>query len=122
MWDTYRALHPLVNLLRPTQGGQMMQSLVLKYEQGGWLPIFPCWNSYTAAMIGDHCIAALGDAYVKGIRNFDVQKAYEGMRRNAFESPATREEYSKAPPRAKNTSTEWDGAPCSPTSGTVTSR
>ena len=93
MWDTYRALHPLINLLRPTQGGQMMQSLVLKYEQGGWLPIFPCWNSYTAAMIGDHCIAALGDAYVKGVRNFDVQKAYEGMRRNAFESPATREEY-----------------------------
>ena len=71
----------------------MMQSLVLKYEQGGWLPIFPCWNSYTAAMIGDHCIAALGDACAKGIRNFDVQKAYEGMRRNAFESPATREEY-----------------------------
>lgn len=93
LWDTYRALHPLINLLRPTQGGQMMQSLVLKYEQGGWLPIFPCWNSYTAAMIGDHCIAALGDAYVKGIHNFDVQKAYEGMRRNAFESPATREEY-----------------------------
>ena len=93
MWDTYRALHPLINLLHPTRGGQMMQSLVHKYEEGGWLPIFPCWNSYTAAMIGDHCIAALGDACVKGIRNFDVQKAYEGMRRNAFESPATHEEY-----------------------------
>ena len=71
----------------------MMQSLVLKYEQGGWLPIFPCWNSYTAAMIGDHVIAAIGDAYVKGIRDFDIQKAYEGMRKNAFESPATFEEY-----------------------------
>lgn len=71
----------------------MMQSLVRKYEQGGWLPIFPCWNSYTAAMIGDHCTAAMADAYVKGIRNFDIRKAYEGMRRNAFESPATVEEY-----------------------------
>lgn len=93
MWDTYRALHPLINLITPQRGGEMMQSLVLKYEQGGWLPIFPCWNSYTAAMIGDHCTAAMADAYVKGIRNFDVQKAYEGMRRNAFESPSTKEEY-----------------------------
>lgn len=93
MWDTYRALHPLVNLLFPTKGGDMMQSLVHKYEQGGWLPIFPCWNSYTAAMVGDHCIAAIGDAYVKGIRNFDVAKAYEGMRKNAFETPSNPAEY-----------------------------
>lgn len=93
MWDTYRALHPLVNLLSPTKGGEMMQSLVLKYEQGGWLPIFPCWNSYTAAMIGDHCISAIGDAYCKGIRNFDIDKAYEGMRRNAFETPTDFDEY-----------------------------
>jgi predicted alpha-1,2-mannosidase len=93
IWDTYRALHPLINLLHPTKGGDMMQSLVYKYEQGGWLPIFPCWNSYTAGMIGDHCIAAIGDAYCKGIRNFDVRKAYEGMRKNAFETPCNPEEY-----------------------------
>lgn len=93
MWDTYRALHPLVNLLFPTKGGDMMQSLVHKYEQGGWLPIFPCWNSYTAAMIGDHCISAIGDAYSKGIRNFDVDKAYEAMRKNAFDTPADVAEY-----------------------------
>lgn len=70
-----------------------MQSLVHKYEQGGWLPIFPCWNSYTAAMIGDHCISAISDAYCKGIRNFDVDKAYEGMRKNAFETPSNLDEY-----------------------------
>lgn len=93
MWDTYRALHPLINLLHPTQGGNMMQSLIHKYEQGGWLPIFPCWNSYTAAMIGDHCIAALGDAYIKGIRNFDIRKAYEGMRKNAFTTPESEIDY-----------------------------
>ena len=87
MWDTYRALHPLINILTPTKAGEMMQSLVDKYEQGDWLPIFPCWNSYTAAMIGDHCLSVLGDAYIKGIRNFDIEKAYEAMRKNAFQSP-----------------------------------
>ena len=92
-WDTYRALHPLLNILAPEKAGDMMQSLVLKYEQGGWMPIFPCWNSYTAAMIGDHTTSMLADAYVKGIRGFDVRKAYEGMRKNAFESPQTYKEY-----------------------------
>lgn len=92
-WDTYRALHPLLNILAPSKASDMMQSLVLKYEQGGWMPIFPCWNSYTAAMIGDHCASLLADAYIKGIRGFDIEKAYEGMRKNAFESPATYEEY-----------------------------
>ena len=57
------------------------------------MPIFPCWNSYTAAMIGDHSGVALADAYVKGIRSFDAKTAYEGMRKNAFESPKTFEEY-----------------------------
>lgn len=93
MWDTYRALHPLLTLLTPTKSGEMMQSLVDKYKQGGWLPIFPCWNSYTAAMIGDHCTAAIGDAYVKGVHNFDIETAYEGMRKNAFETPEEFEDY-----------------------------
>ena len=93
LWDTYRALHPLVNLITPQRGGEMMQSLVRKYEQGGWMPIFPCWNSYTSAMIGDHGTAALADAWIKGITNFDIEKAYEGMRKNAFDRPATLEEY-----------------------------
>lgn len=93
MWDTYRAVHPLLNIISPTKSGAMMQSLVRMYEQGGWLPIFPCWNSYTAAMIGDHCASVLADAYVKGIRNFDAEKAYEAMRKNAFETPASVEEY-----------------------------
>ena len=93
MWDTYRALHPLMNIIRPEVSADMMESLVDKYRQGGWFPIFPCWNSYTAAMIGDHCASVIADAYVKGITNFDVQKAYEGLRKNAFESPADFEDY-----------------------------
>lgn len=93
MWDTYRALHPLLTIIDPERSGQMVQSLVDKYEQGGWLPIFPCWNSYTAAMIGDHCISIISDAYVKGIRGFDIEKAYEGMRKNAFDSPDNEDDY-----------------------------
>ncbi len=93
MWDTFRAVHPLYTLLYPDVTADMMQSLVIKYEEGGWLPIFPSWNSYTAAMIGDHCSVALADAYIKGIRGFDAEKAYEGMRKNAFETPASEEDY-----------------------------
>lgn len=93
MWDIYRAELPLCNIITPTLSGDMMQSLANMYKEGGWMPIFPCWNSYTAAMIGDHSGVVLADAYVKGIRSFDAKTAYEGMRKNAFESPKTFEEY-----------------------------
>ena len=93
MWDTYRALHPLYTLIAPKKSADMMQSLVTMYEEGGWLPIFPCWNSYTAAMIGDHCSVVLADNYIKGVRGFDYEKAYEGMRKNAFETPVSFEDY-----------------------------
>lgn len=87
MWDIFRALLPLQTILHPEQDGQMMQALVRKYEKGGWLPIFPLWGSYTCAMIGDHCISAIADAYTKGIRNFDVRTAWEAVRKNCFETP-----------------------------------
>lgn len=93
MWDTYRALHPLLVLLWPKLDGDMMQSLVEFGKRGGWLPIFPCWDSYTAAMIGDHCTAALCDAWVKRVWNFDIKSAYRLMRQNAFRSPRTEAEY-----------------------------
>jgi predicted alpha-1,2-mannosidase len=70
----------------------MVNSLVLRAEQGGWMPIFPAWASYTAAMIGDHVSTMISDAYIKGINDFDVEKAYRYMRQNAFEIPS-REEY-----------------------------
>lgn len=85
MWDTYRALHPLYTIISPTLTNDFIRSLILKAEQGGWLPIFPCWNSYTSAMIGDHVITMIADAYIKGIDKFDVEKAYYYMRKNAFE-------------------------------------
>ena len=87
LWDTFRALHPLHTILQPRQSGEMMQALVRKYERGGWMPIFPMWGSYTSAMIGDHAASVFADAYTKGIRNFDYRKAWEGVRKNAFETP-----------------------------------
>lgn len=87
LWDTFRALHPLHTILQPRESGEMMQALVKKYERGGWMPIFPMWGSYTSAMIGDHAASVIADAYTKGIRNFDYQKAWEGIRKNCFETP-----------------------------------
>jgi predicted alpha-1,2-mannosidase len=88
IWDTFRALHPLLTILDPKREGDMVQSLVSDGTQGGFLPIYPAWNSYTSEMIGDHADAIIVDAYTKGIRNFDVQQAYRLMRRNATESPS----------------------------------
>lgn len=87
MWDTYRALHPLMTILEPERTLHMMKSLVLKAEQGGWMPIFPAWSNFTAAMIGDHVSTTIADAYLKGIRDFDAETAYKYMRKNAFEHP-----------------------------------
>ncbi|MRG47521.1 glycoside hydrolase family 92 protein [Chitinophaga sp. SYP-B3965] len=85
MWDIYRAQLPLFEILQPRLINDFVRSMILKGTQGGWLPIFPCWNSYTAAMIGDHGTAFIASAYNKNIRNYDVEAAYALMRRNAFD-------------------------------------
>jgi predicted alpha-1,2-mannosidase len=85
MWDIYRAQLPLHEILRPNTVNDFVQSLVLKGSQGGWMPIFPCWNSYTSAMIGDHTASVIASAYSKGITNYNVEEAYRLLRKNAFE-------------------------------------
>jgi predicted alpha-1,2-mannosidase len=87
MWDTYRALHPLMTIIEPLKTRDMVRSLILKAEQGGWMPIFPAWSNYTAAMIGDHASTMISDSWLKGINDFDAEKAYKYMRQNAFDSP-----------------------------------
>lgn len=104
MWDTYRALHPLLCILDPEKEGDIVQSLIDKYHQGGWLPIFPCWNSYTSEMIGDHCASLVADAYFKGIRNFDIEEAYNALHKNAFEQPESYEDYAQGKGRRALTS------------------
>lgn len=91
MWDIYRAQMPLFEILQPAKINSFVRSMILKGLQGGWLPIFPCWNNYTAAMIGDHGTAFIASAYAKGIRNYDVQQAYRLMSKNAFETANTKD-------------------------------
>lgn len=93
LWDTFRALHPLLTVIDVKREGEMMRSLIEKGKQGGFLPIFPAWNSYTSEMTGDHAVAAIGDAYLKGIRGFDIDEAYRLMRKNAVTLPSSPEEY-----------------------------
>lgn len=85
LWDTFRCEHPLQLLLDPKQQEEMIQSLVRMYEQSGWLPAFPrVWGQF-AAMIGDHADEFIADTYFKGYRDFDVQKAYEAMKKEALQ-------------------------------------
>jgi predicted alpha-1,2-mannosidase len=93
LWDTFRALHPLLTILDPARESDMVQSLVLKGEQGGYLPMFPAWASYTQEMTGDHAVAVIADAYLKGLRGFDVTSAYQLMRKSALTTPQNLQDY-----------------------------
>jgi predicted alpha-1,2-mannosidase len=84
MWDIYRAQLPLITIVDTARTNDFVRSMILKGRQGNWLPIFPCWNSFTSAMIGDHVTAFIASAYNRGIRNYDVEEAYRLMRQNAF--------------------------------------
>jgi predicted alpha-1,2-mannosidase len=86
LWDTYRSLHPLQMLLEPKQQDDMIRSYLRMYEQGGWMPSFPSVAGEQPVMIGHHIAAFILDAYEKGFRDFDVEKAYEGVRKNATEA------------------------------------
>jgi len=93
LWDTFRAVHPLLTILDPGRELDMVKSLIAKGDEGGFLPIYPAWNSYTSEMTGDHADSIIADSYFKGIRDFDIQDGYRLMRRNATELPRTQAEY-----------------------------
>jgi predicted alpha-1,2-mannosidase len=77
-WDTFRAAHPLYNLLFPEVSAEILQGLLNAYDQSGWLPE---WASpgHRACMIGNHSFSLLADGWAKGIRSFDAQKAVAAM-------------------------------------------
>jgi predicted alpha-1,2-mannosidase len=88
LWDTFRAEMPLLTLVNPTRSNDVIKTMIAQYEQGGWLPTPQQFgNSYTNDMIGDHPVVAILDAYQKGIRNFDIEKAFEAVKKNAMETP-----------------------------------
>ncbi|SNS41569.1 alpha-1,2-mannosidase, putative [Granulicella rosea] len=86
IWDTYRSLHPLQLLLDPRRQQDMIRSYLRMYEQSGWLPSFPSIAGEQSPMIGHHAAALILDAYAKGYRDFDVEEAYEAIRKNETEA------------------------------------
>ncbi|MDB5155770.1 MAG: glycoside hydrolase family 92 protein [Mucilaginibacter sp.] len=78
VWDTYRSAYALQDLIEPKETEKAINGFIKAYEQTGWL-------TSSGAMIGNHSTSVIVDAYFKGIRGFDVQKAYEGMRKNHTE-------------------------------------
>jgi len=79
VWDTYRCAYPLETIIEPGRTQKTIREFVDIYEKTGWLPS-------SGAMIGNHSTAVITDAYMKGLRDFDVEKAYDGMRKNATEA------------------------------------
>jgi predicted alpha-1,2-mannosidase len=84
-WDTFRAVFPLFTLMQPRLDAEIMQGLVNTYEESGWLPE---WASpgHRDVMIGSNSAVLISDAYLKGIRGFDIEKLYEAMKKNATTS------------------------------------
>ena len=86
LWDTFRALEPLETLLDPQREADKIQSVVRMYEQSGTLPTFNTVAGNMAAMNGNHAAPWIADAWFKGVRDFDLEKAYEGLRKRSLET------------------------------------
>ena len=85
LWDTFRALEPLQTLLNPQMEADKIQSYVRMYQQGGIMPTFALVTGPYACMNGNHSAAWFADAWFKGVRNFDLLTAYEGIRRRSLQ-------------------------------------
>ena len=86
-WDTYRSQHPFLTLIAPDHVNDFLKSIVAKAKDFGWLPAQHFLNVYGEAMVGDHLIPIIVDAYMKGFRDFDVNFVYQAMRKKAIELP-----------------------------------
>ncbi|MGE5497098.1 MAG: GH92 family glycosyl hydrolase, partial [Syntrophothermus sp.] len=83
LWDTFRALNPLLTIVERERAQELVRTLISKYEESGLLPVWELAANETGTMIGYHSIPLIADAYFKGIRGFDVKKAYEAMKKSA---------------------------------------
>jgi predicted alpha-1,2-mannosidase len=81
-WDTFRALYPFLNLMYPSINKEMQEGLVNDYKEGGWLPE---WSApgYRSVMIGNNSASVVADAYIKGLRGYDVNTLYEALLKDA---------------------------------------
>jgi predicted alpha-1,2-mannosidase len=81
-WDTFRALYPFLNLLYPSINREMQEGLINDYKEGGWLPE---WSApgYRNVMIGNNSASVVADAWIKGLRGYDIHTLYEALLKDA---------------------------------------
>ena len=79
LWDTHRALHPLMSIINSKRTGDWINTFLMQYKYGGMLPVWELSGNETFCMIGYHSVSVIADAYQKGIRNFDTQLALKAM-------------------------------------------
>ena len=82
-WDTYRNLHSLMSLVYPKQQSDMVKSMLSIYDESGWLPKWELNATETTTMVGDPAGIVIADTYLRGIQDFDVEKAYRAMIKSA---------------------------------------
>ena len=83
LWDTYRAAHPLYTIIEQDRTNDFINTFLAKYDEGGIMPIWDLAGNYTHCMIGYHAVPVIADAYLKGIKNYDVEKAFTAMKHSA---------------------------------------
>ena len=86
LWDTYRATHPLFCLLQPQRNADMINSMLAHYDQSAdhLLPVWSLSGNETWCMIGYHAVPVIVDAYLKGIKGFDAERAYVAIKTTAM--------------------------------------
>ncbi len=80
LWDTYRAAHPLYTILAPERIDGFVNSMLHQFDKQGFLPIWALWGNETYCMIGNHAVPVIVDAYLKGFRGFDAERAYRAVK------------------------------------------
>ncbi len=93
LWDTYRATHPLYTIIEQERTNDFIKTFIKKYESGGIMPIWDLSANYTGCMIGYHAVPVIADAYLKGIRDYDVEKAFEAMKHSASQDKLGLKQY-----------------------------
>lgn len=93
LWDTYRAAHPLYTIIEPDRTNDFINTFLAKYDEGGILPIWDLSGNYTGCMIGYHGVPVIADAYLKGIRGYDAEKALKAMIHSATRNHLGLESY-----------------------------
>lgn len=95
LWDTYRAAHPLYTIIEQERTNHFINTFLAKYDEGGIMPIWDISGNYTGCMIGYHAVPVIADAYLKGIREYDVGKAFKAMKHSANQDKLGLEYYKK---------------------------